>query len=388
MSWTLNPKYVPANVKWARQAPTHLNDTISALQGRPRDVSTLRPRPTTLSERIASAIVPDGRKWTDMRNKVSGAVDALTPLGAEQPLRDARSAYQGGNRLTGLGLGALAALGAIPGEGIAERGLSKARGIFGKKGIIAYHGSPHSFDKFSLDKIGTGEGAQAYGHGLYFAEKEGVAKSYRDALAGAGKLIVDGPSGVKKLNAEKIASRLEKKYDPEMADEFREYLRMIGQGDMTIADMKRDFFGQAARSSWGRDVYSAIRDAKGVENTGSMYQVRINADPNDFLDWDAPVAKNLAPVAQKHLGDMAQYAKTNGQLVHKIGTTDVVPDLKAAGYPGIKYLDQGSRGAGEGSRNYVVFDDALIEILKKYGIAVPAMGLGVAGMSRQPEGGM
>ncbi|CAB4145377.1 hypothetical protein UFOVP473_1, partial [uncultured Caudovirales phage] len=44
------------------------------------------------------------------------------------------------------------------------------------KGITAYHGSPHSFDRFSLDKIGTGEGAQAYGHGLYFAQSEDVAK--------------------------------------------------------------------------------------------------------------------------------------------------------------------------------------------------------------------
>ena len=43
-------------------------------------------------------------------------------------------------------------------------------------GIVAYHGSPHSFDQFDTSKIGTGEGAQAYGHGLYFAGNEGVAQ--------------------------------------------------------------------------------------------------------------------------------------------------------------------------------------------------------------------
>lgn len=43
--------------------------------------------------------------------------------------------------------------------------------------------------------------------------------------------------------------------------------------------------------------------------------------------------------------------------------------LSDAGIPGIKYLDQGSRGSGTGTSNYVVFDDKLIEILKKYGIA-------------------
>jgi hypothetical protein len=39
-----------------------------------------------------------------------------------------------------------------------------------RMGIKAYHGSPHDFDQFSMSKIGTGEGAQAYGHGLYFGD--------------------------------------------------------------------------------------------------------------------------------------------------------------------------------------------------------------------------
>jgi hypothetical protein len=48
--------------------------------------------------------------------------------------------------------------------------------------IGAYHGTPHKVDKFSLDKIGTGEGAQAYGYGLYFAGNEKVAENYRYML--------------------------------------------------------------------------------------------------------------------------------------------------------------------------------------------------------------
>ena len=45
-----------------------------------------------------------------------------------------------------------------------------------QQGITAYHGSPHEFDQFDTSKIGTGEGAQSYGHGLYFAEHEPIAK--------------------------------------------------------------------------------------------------------------------------------------------------------------------------------------------------------------------
>jgi hypothetical protein len=47
-----------------------------------------------------------------------------------------------------------------------------------------YHGSPHIFDKFTTDHIGSGEGAQAYGWGLYFAGNKEVAKYYRAALTG------------------------------------------------------------------------------------------------------------------------------------------------------------------------------------------------------------
>ena len=45
-------------------------------------------------------------------------------------------------------------------------------------GMTTYHGSPHLFNKFRMDKIGTGEGAQAYGHGLYLAENPNVARQY------------------------------------------------------------------------------------------------------------------------------------------------------------------------------------------------------------------
>ena len=57
--------------------------------------------------------------------------------------------------------------------------------------------------------------------------------------------------------------------------------------------------------------------------------------------------------------------------------------LQQAGIPGIKYLDQGSRGAGQGSHNYVVFDANTIDILRKYGIAGLIAGGGAAATQRQ-----
>ena len=54
--------------------------------------------------------------------------------------------------------------------------------ITGLNMIDAYHGSPHKFSKFSTESIGTGEGAQAYGHGLYFAENPKVAGQYAEKI--------------------------------------------------------------------------------------------------------------------------------------------------------------------------------------------------------------
>ena len=47
----------------------------------------------------------------------------------------------------------------------------------------AWHGSPHIFDYFSLDAIGTGEGAQVHGWGLYFAKNRTTAGRYKRKLA-------------------------------------------------------------------------------------------------------------------------------------------------------------------------------------------------------------
>ena len=46
----------------------------------------------------------------------------------------------------------------------------------------AWHGSPHDFVEFLLSAIGTGEGAQAHGWGLYLAEKREAASGYGGKL--------------------------------------------------------------------------------------------------------------------------------------------------------------------------------------------------------------
>jgi hypothetical protein len=228
-----------------------------------------------------------------------------------------------------------------------NRGIDIGLGFSGGGlGIKAYHGSPHSFERFDPSKIGTGEGAQAYGHGLYFAEQEATAKAYRDALA--------------YKNQRPVVTK-----DPTF-------------GDVTILEQD-------------------------PTRPGKMYEVDINAVPEHFLDWDKPLsqqhphvqealgkigsAQKNRPLSDTDLGKDLYYKQTQGLFNESASQR-----LREAGIPGIRYLDQGSRAAGKGSRNYVVFDPNLIDIKRKFGLlGAPAAG-GMGALAAQnytlPQEGM
>jgi hypothetical protein len=161
-----------------------------------------------------------------------------------------------------------------------------------------------------------------------------------------------------------------------------------------------------------------LRSVISKSDPGSMYQVRINADPNDFLDWDRPLSEQPSIVQDMARGADLSHIKPgnrtrrqiemwrDGTLPNKISEpsghvlynalTDYGTDspsnaaltskLQDAGVPGIKYLDQGSRGAGEGSRNFVVFDPRIIDIMKRYGVAAPVAAAILAGTMQPPKG--
>jgi ParB-like chromosome segregation protein Spo0J len=64
------------------------------------------------------------------------------------------------------------------------------------KGVLlqveAMHGSRYEFDKFTTEKIGTGEGKQAFGWGLYFTDLESIARTYATSLASKAKYSFEG----------------------------------------------------------------------------------------------------------------------------------------------------------------------------------------------------
>lgn len=323
-------------------------------------------------------------------------------LGAQDALDAGAEAYSNptlGNLGSAGLMGAAAMLGIVPGAGdAASKALKRLAGNAGeasaKRGIRAYHGSPHDFDQFSLDKIGTGEGAQAYGHGLYFAENEGVAKSYRDQLAGDVSTIGDLAVNTTRRPDEAVSAWMSKSKD--LPDEIRRAVaeklnNRLGAREI-LDDLSVDFYGQ-----YNDDVAKILKSSP-----GHMYEVNINADPKNFLDWDKPLSeqpKKVQEFAQARAQELFGREfdpRLDGQAIarfaspqHGVDGTEwldlpggvgeaAARKLRAAGIPGIRYFDQGSRAAGEGSRNYVVFDDKLVSIVRKYGIAGAAAVLGVS----------
>jgi hypothetical protein len=319
--------------------------------------------------------------------------------------------------------------------------------------IAAGHASPHEFERFSMDKIGTGEGAQVFGHGLYFAENPRVVDEYyknfnmpvlrfkernldtpytsdlRDRFKDVYESLIDYDAARKWRE-----NLLDRAYDADLnEDEIIENLnvlfRKVFEGTETPTDFDaidfdklgidpNDIYDIAGQQSTLDNVLGDLSQARTMEeleyvlegfspvemrlyrdlvepelseirDSASRYDVNLNVEPDELLDWDAPYSKQPEKV-KKLLDDVltlngvesyipkdtgskvylgvADSADLRGSDIYRIITDQLgrMPDsasreLSASGVKGIKYLDGMSRSGQEGTRNYVIFDDSLID---------------------------
>jgi hypothetical protein len=251
------------------------------------------------------------------------------------------------------------------------------------EGITAYHGSPHEFEQFDLSKIGTGEGAQAYGHGLYFAEAEPTAKDYRDRLSGSVQYKVHGRDASDLYDEALNKNRY-------VDAEILENIQLHRSPD----ELKEQF---SPENGYGPEYQQALnRILPGLKeiSPGHMYEVRINAHPDHFLDWDKPIGEqsehvrnafikaqgggdpelegliDLSPEGLMIQGIMphAKGAAAYKTLEDDHGSAEAATrKLYESGIRGIRYLDGASRGGTDKpTSNYVVFDDKLVNVRRRY----------------------
>jgi hypothetical protein len=226
--------------------------------------------------------------------------------------------------------------------------------------VTVYHGSPHRFDKFDASKIGTGEGAQAYGLGIYTAENPAVARGYRDKLQ---KVDYSG-SQIDPANPSHVAlATMEKFGDTEKASAYLKQRANLMDYDINM---------QAAK----------LLDDKAALPTRNAYGFLYKVDLPDamipkMLDYDKPLSKQ-DPYVRDIIAKAFPSGYIKGKFVDPLnspvtgramldqlnmianqrnepGLRSAETALRQAGIPGIKYLDEGSRAKGEGTRNFVTF---------------------------------
>jgi len=395
--------------------------------------------------------------------------------------------------------------------------------------------------RMRTEKIGTGEGAQAYGQGLYVAQETDIARGYRDNVFGSvsgdqlpsdearqivndqlqtfgatpnaledaisdlrgslssaeatNKMFGDAQPRVDALN--QAIDFLEQKADTRLmvgdqpvselydrisstADRLPikqaelEYEKMAILEDLMNDGDVLGVNELSAEGAYSPEAFKWFQEEidPNFKRQGSLYEVNINANPEDFLDYDKPLSEqpqaarqnidklldqvrvedrqfmasqrqlqrqptDQGPISDEVLAfldeidlpyispeqqaandaaDAAREAekietllglkwgqnrsvsgliaelsnylnenKSSGLLSEGVPTQTAEDVLSQSGIPGIKYLDAGSRNAAEGTRNFVVFDENLIDIVRKYGIAGAAgmLGMTVAELQSQ-----
>jgi hypothetical protein len=264
----------------------------------------------------------------------------------------------------------------IPGQGMAGDLLMGVAKKVAKVGMLpfaartVFHGSPHKFDKFLKEKIGTGEGAQAYGHGLYFAEDPKVAGQYQKNLGNrfAEYKVSDGRT----LKADDdIGIMLDAIANGKQSAEH--WARLTPEEAKDPLMVKG---AELAKTLIGKDLEMTVPVG------GSLYHVNLPDSKIDkMLDWDKPLSEQPAHIeaikkAFKQRGFDDTQIKgmldkdITGEQAYKyiasmFGEDKASGMLSDLGIPGIRYLDQGSRTTGKGTRNFVVFDENDVKILER-----------------------
>ena len=286
--------------------------------------------------------------------------------------------------------------------------------------ITVFHGGAR-FDQPDLSKLGSGEGRQAQGWGMYASDLSGVGSHYRRQYQemhgkGEGKPVSDADfrERAERRQNEEVARkglRLTHGYlfDPtgrrltllreKMSEEdfsrlmreaptldaftqnpgastvrFMSTLRILARGEAEI--VATHFAGDySSEINLVRD-YSL--DIPNVEDVSELHQWAVKADPNMLMHWEQPLSQQDERIitavsgALGHAGVLGALRrrglrKLTGRaayikLVETLGSERAASlALAAQGLPGHKYVAAPARGGAGDKFNYVFYDTSIIE---------------------------
>lgn len=253
--------------------------------------------------------------------------------------------------------------GAMLTAGAAPVGGLLARAPAGAVGMNVFHGTPNRFapepgfpqGRPRLDKMGTGEGVQAYGPGFYSAEQRNVADNY-------------APRDLDYEDAVDARYR--------QAESAQDYEAMSIWEDALLHETPNSIRARYADPGYDaatRETANRVADELAqIPLNSSVYKLDIpDADAAKLLDYDAPISQQPQVVqdAITKLGFMPDNPdKMAGgdvwyRMRQQLGEDEAAAAMRGAGVPGLRYMDAGSRGtdSASGTRNFVVWDQDVLD---------------------------
>jgi hypothetical protein len=276
-----------------------------------------------------------------------------------------------------------------------------------RESLTLYHGSPHKFDKFSTEHMGTGEGAQAFGWGLYFTELQDIAQHYASInpdifnadMAYITKYIYGynyNSFDIKRVSTMPIPERnnlINQAYEREIAT----IKRMCGGSDrMAQIVYKHSEAEEIKLETERRDKYLNISNTQ----QRNMYQVTVHKgktpDQYTWMEWDRVVPPNMLAKIRSYIStskesdyenvdssyQIRQYMRVmddpnyspqtkTGEKLYRdlssyLGEKGASMLLLRCGIDGIKYaaesISHGKTSDTARGFDYVVFDDKAVTL--------------------------
>lgn len=244
-----------------------------------------------------------------------------------------------------------------------------------------YHGTPHDVEQFSIEKVGTGEGYQAFGWGIYFSDAKEVADFYRKKLAND-----KNKPPTRWFNDQKLVPGSPEYHAGTLLSNGQSLVKVRKEVQSWISNAEGDPNYAKEMEGWKKTLAilneaKSPKDFKEDDPEGNLYTANI-PDVSQLLDWDKMIAGQPAGVRNKIEATEAYVAANErakdrkfkggpelsggefyGALQHygKMTPKEASLYLSSLGIPGLCYFDSDSRGNGTGTRNYVIWDDTAIK---------------------------
>ena len=281
----------------------------------------------------------------------------------------------------------------------------------------AWHGSPHDFDEFDLGKIGTGEGAQAHGWGLYFAKKKSVSKNYQKVLS--KRLGTTNPKLFKvEIPDEKTMLDEDKYFKEQNKDVINKIVSAVNDLDIDKRKALLEYYKEHPSYTTNKEYEKILGEIQGIKRDQEYLTDALLNNVNKIKEkiaretaaeygysFDELKADSTFEMAKKLLGEMneklatlekekeTEWAKEKvrqDKILENIGNTFTkTPYTGRNVYLALSKAFGGDKGASEflnsigvsgitydgytDGRCYVVFDDKAIQVIEKYNQSINGM---------------